>query len=153
MKEITELESRLKKLKDDEAERKRIIAELRNEKKLLEQRNKFLIEKLKKASVVYEQAGKKAYEFVNDNIRPMKREIEKVDSKLKRMEVYDREIGEGVKKIDGFEDIVKDFKRDIISVEKKQSELLNAIKELKKTNSELTKKISAVQSFGSEELA
>ena len=133
--------------------KKRLISELHGEKKYLDQRNKFLIEKLKQAGVLYEEAGKRVMDFVNENIKPLKAKFADFDYRLSEIKEYDKSISSALERIEGFNEVINNFKDELLKTEEKEASLSANFKEMRKKISELSKRISTVQTFGSEELA
>jgi len=153
MTELSELEEATRRLKKDNLEKKRLIAQLENEKKYLEERNKYLIEKLKQAGILYEESAKRLISFVETNIKPIKAKLDDFDTRLQKIKAYEASISSAIKRIDEFEVIIGNFKNEMIKNSEKQAEIIANINNLKKELNETSKRISKVQTFGSEELA
>jgi chromosome segregation ATPase len=153
MTELTELEEGLRKLKKDNLEKKRLIAELESEKKYVEERNRYLIEKLKQAGVLYEEAGRRLLDFVNDNVKPVKARLEGFETRLQKIREYDVSIGSALKRVDEFGVVVGNFKNEMVKHSEKQAAMTATMNEFKKSVNEMSKRVASVQTFGSEELA
>jgi len=153
MTELKELEEGLRKLKQDNLEKKRMVAELENEKKYLEERNRFLIEKLKQAGVLYEESGKRLVDFVNENVKPLRVKLSEFDSKLQKLKDYEKTISSALKTVNEFEVVIGNFKNDVVKTQEREAVFAANVGEMKKSLSDISKRISKVQSFGSEELA
>jgi chromosome segregation ATPase len=153
MTELSELEEATRRLKKDNLEKKRLITQLENEKKYLEERNRYLIEKLKQAGVIYEESAKRLLNFVETNIKPIKAKLDDFDTRLQKIKAYEASISSAIKRIDEFEVIIGNFKNEMIKNSEKQAEIIANINNLKKELNETSKRISKVQTFGSEELA
>ena len=152
MSELTELEQVMRSLKKETQEKKRFITELENEKKYLEERNRFLIEKLKQAGVLYEESGKRLIDFVEQNIKPLKTKIEEFEALAMRTREYEKNISASLKHMNEFEVIIGSFKKDMLQAEEKQVAISAKLDQVKKTHDEIARRISTVQTFGSEEL-
>ncbi|MEM7825934.1 MAG: hypothetical protein QW412_03715, partial [Candidatus Aenigmatarchaeota archaeon] len=153
MTELTELEEEIRKLKKDNLDRRRLIESLKTEKKYLEERNRYLIEKLKQAGVLYEESAKRLMDFINTNIKPLKAKLDDFDSRLQKIKQYDISITSALKRIDEFGVIVGNFKNEMIRFNEKQATISSIISEMRKSLDEMSKRISKVQAYGSEELA
>ncbi|MCK5022908.1 MAG: hypothetical protein KAS04_01910, partial [Candidatus Aenigmarchaeota archaeon] len=153
MSELTELAKAMRKLKRDSVENSRLITELEKEKRYLDERNKYLIEKLKQAGVIYEEAGKKVMYFVNENITPLREKFNEFDERLKEVKAYDKSINSALTGIAEFQKIMGAFKTEMLKTEEKQALMNASMKDLGKRLAENSKRISTVQNIGSEELA
>jgi chromosome segregation ATPase len=152
MSELTELEEVMRSLKKDNVEKKRFVTELENEKKYLEERNRFLIEKLKQAGVLYEESGKRLTDFVNENLKPLKAKLAEFEALSNRTKEHDKSISAALKQINDFEVVIGSFRNEVVKNEERQAEISTKLSEMKKSHAEISKRISTVQTFGSEEL-
>ena len=130
MKELKELGDRLRKLKEENESRKKSIKKLKSDRALLTEKNRYLIEKLKEASVAYSNAGKSILDLVNTQVKPVKKKLEKFDSIYKRIYDYEKSVSEGLGKVEGFEDILNSLKTAVFNLEKGQIEFDSALKDL-----------------------
>ncbi len=153
MTELTELEEGLRRLKKDNLEKKRLIAELDSEKKYFEERNRYLIEKLKQAGVLYEESGRRLLDFVNENVKPVKAKLDVFETRLQKIKEYDVSINSALKRVEDFSETVGNFKNEMIKHSEKQAAMTATMNEFKKSVNEMSKRVSSVQTFGSEELA
>jgi chromosome segregation ATPase len=153
MTELTELEEGLRRLKKDNIEKKRLIAELDSEKKYFEERNRYLIEKLKQAGVLYEESGRRLLDFVNENVKPVKAKLDAFETRLQKIKEYDVSINSALKRVEDFSETVGNFKNEMIKHSEKQAAMTATMNEFKKSVNEMSKRVSSVQTFGSEELA
>ncbi len=152
MSELTELEEAMRSLKKDNLEKKRLVAELEDEKKYIEERNRYLIEKLKQAGVLYEESGKRLMDFVNENVKPLKAKLSEFEAMAQKTKEYEKSIAVALKRITEFEAIIGDFKNEVIKGDEKEAGLSGELGEMKKALAEMAKRIARVQTFGSEEL-
>jgi len=153
MTELTELEEAMRSLKKDNVEKKRLVSELENEKKYMEERNRFLIEKLKQAGVLYEESGRRLADFVNENVKPLKAKLAEFETLSQKTKEYEKSIGIALKRVNDFDIVIGNFKNEMIKNSEKQAEITAKLGEIKKAQAEIAKRISTVQTFGSEELA
>ncbi len=153
MTELKELEEGLRNLKKDNQEKKRLLTELENEKNYLEERNRYLIEKLKQAGILYEESGRRLIDFVDQNIKPVRAKLDEFEVRLHKIKEYDVSINSALKKVDDFNVIVGNFKNEMVKNSEKQAAMMATMGEFKKAVADMAKRISTVQTFGSEELA
>ncbi len=153
MSELTELEEAMRSLKKDNAEKRRIASELESEKKYLEERNRFLIEKLKQAGVLYEESGRRLADFVEQNVKPLKAKMAEFEALAQRTKEYEKNISSSLKRVSDFEIVIGSFRKDMIANEQRQAAIAARLEEIRKTHADISARISKVQSFGSEELA
>jgi DNA repair exonuclease SbcCD ATPase subunit len=130
MKELKELGERVRKLKGENEARKESIRKLKGERKLLAERNLYLAEKLKEASVAYSSAGRRVLDLVETQVKPVKKKLEKFDSLYKKISDYEKSVSEGLEKIKGFEDVLNSLKTGLFGLEKGQAEFDSALKGL-----------------------
>ncbi|NIO19972.1 MAG: hypothetical protein GTN76_04330, partial [Candidatus Aenigmarchaeota archaeon] len=132
MKELKELGDRLKKLKEENEARKGSIRKLKGDRAFLMEKNRYLTEKIKEVSEAYSNAGKRVLEFVETQVKPVKRKLEKFDSVYKKISDYEKSVNDGLEKVGGFEDVLNSLKTGLFNLEKKQAEFDSTLKDLSK---------------------
>jgi chromosome segregation ATPase len=94
--EIREIESELRKLREDADMQKRRAASLEKEKKTLEGRNEYLLNKLKEASYVYGEAGKRLLYFINNQVNPITERLNKLEGAGKKLTGQDKVLSDSL---------------------------------------------------------
>jgi len=130
MKELKELEHRLRKLKEENEARKKTLKELKSDRSFLTEKNRYLAERIKEASVAYSNAGRRILDFVETQVKPVKKKLEKFDSIYRKIAGYERSVSEGLGKIEGFEGVLNSLKAGLFNLEKKQTEFDSVLKDL-----------------------
>jgi DNA repair exonuclease SbcCD ATPase subunit len=153
MTELTELEEAMRNLKKDNVEKKRLVSELESEKKYVAERNRFLIEKLKQAGVLYEESGKRLTDFVNENLKPLKARLAEFEAMSQKTREYEKSVESALKKVNDFGAVIGSFRNEMVKNSEKQAEISAKMEEVKKSHAEISRRISTIQTFGSEELA
>ncbi len=96
MDEISEVEVELKRLRDDAHEQKTAAQTLKKENTLLKSRNDYLLNKLKEASYVYGEAGKRLLYFINNQVNPVVERLNKLEGGSRKLSSEDKLLGESV---------------------------------------------------------
>ena len=76
--EIRDLEATLKKLREEADHQKSAAEELKKENTLIKNKNEYLVNKLKEASYVYGEAGKRLLYFINNQVNPVTERLNKL---------------------------------------------------------------------------
>jgi len=96
MDELREVGMELKRLRDDADHQKTLAGELRKENTLLKSRNEYLVNKLKEASHVYGEAGKRLLYFINNQVNPVVERLNTLESGAKKLRSEDKTIEESI---------------------------------------------------------
>ena len=96
MDEIREVEIELKKLREDADRQKTTAVDLKKENTVLKSRNEYLVNKLKEASYVYGEAGKRLLYFINHQINPVTERLNILEADVKKMGTKDNTLGDSV---------------------------------------------------------
>ncbi len=96
MDEIREVEAELRRLREDAVHYKTEADRLKKEHKTLESRNEYLVNKLKEASYVYGEAGKRLLYFINNQVNPVTKRLNDLEAKMKDLGSKDRTLGESI---------------------------------------------------------
>lgn len=96
MDEIREVEVELNRLRDDADHQKSAAHALKKENTLLRSRNDYLLNKLKEASYVYGEAGKRLLYFINNQVNPVVERLNKLESSSRKLGSEDKMLGESI---------------------------------------------------------
>ncbi|MBN2330927.1 MAG: hypothetical protein JXC85_03860 [Candidatus Aenigmarchaeota archaeon] len=96
MDEISRVEVELKRLRDDAENQKSAAQALKKENTLLKSRNDYLLNKLKEASYVYGEAGKRLLYFINNQVNPVVERLNKLEGGSRKLGTEDRMLGESI---------------------------------------------------------
>ncbi len=146
MKELNEIQSKLKEMKNNKEQQKQFLETLKNEKGMLSEKNRALAEKLKEATYAYSEAGTKLTEFVDSQIKPIKNKLDNFDSNLTEIRGHQKALMNGLGRIDDFEKVVGAIKAGVFTLEKNQAQFESNIKEMSKYDDELLKRIVTIES-------
>lgn len=94
--EIMQIESQLRKLREVADHEKVRATGLEKEKKTLEARNEYLVNKMKEASYVYGEAGKRLLYFINNQVNPLVERLNRLEAEQKKAAGRDGVLGESV---------------------------------------------------------
>jgi len=94
--EIREVEIELKKLREDADHQRTAVKALNRENASLKSRNEYLVNKLKEASYVYGEAGKRLLYFINNQVNPVVERLNRLESEGKKLRSRDKVLGESV---------------------------------------------------------
>jgi chromosome segregation ATPase len=94
--EIREVEIELKRLREDAEHQRTVAGGLKKENVLLKSRNEYLVNKLKEASYVYGEAGKRLLYFINNQVNPIVERLNRLESGAKKLRSEDKVLGESV---------------------------------------------------------
>ncbi len=119
MDEIREVESELRRLREEADHYKNVSSASGKEKKTLEARNEYLLNKLKEASYVYGEAGKRLLYFINNQVNPVTKRLNDLDVKSKNLSSQDKILGDSLISVE------KTLRDDFTKVDKR----LNALNE------------------------
>ena len=130
MKEMEELGKRVRKLKEENESKKKSINKLRGEKAFLLEKNTYLMEKLKEASIAYSNAGKRILDLVETQIKPVKKKLDKFDSLYGKISGYEKSVSGGLEKIRSFDNVLNSLKTGVLGLEKRQADVEGVVKSL-----------------------
>ncbi|UCD03233.1 MAG: hypothetical protein JSV63_01180 [Candidatus Aenigmatarchaeota archaeon] len=96
MDEIKEVESELRRLREEAVHFKRAAEHASKEKKTLEAKNDYLVNKLKEASYVYGEAGKRLLYFINNQVNPVTKRLNDLDARDRKLSSDHKTLGESL---------------------------------------------------------
>ncbi len=96
MDEIREVEIELRRLREEAEHGKSEVKALQKENTLLKSRNEYLANKLKEASYVYGEAGKRLLYFINNQVNPVVERLNKLESGSRKLGSEDKMLGESI---------------------------------------------------------
>jgi chromosome segregation ATPase len=133
MDEIREVEAELRRLREDAVHYKKESDALKKEKKTLESKNEYLVNKLKEASYVYGEAGKRLLYFINNQVNPVTKRLNDLDARGKKLSSQDKALGETIISLektlkDDFTDVDKRLKALNENISAMQEKVNRAIK-------------------------
>ncbi|MBN2042638.1 MAG: hypothetical protein JW754_02425, partial [Candidatus Aenigmarchaeota archaeon] len=146
MKELYEIQSKLKEMKKDKEQQKQFMEALKNEKGMLSEKNKVIAEKLKEATNAYSEAGRRLTEFVDTQIKPMKKKLDDFDSNLTEIRGHQKALIDGLGRVDNFEKVLGGIKAAVFNVEKNQARFESLLKDMSKRDDELLGRIIQIES-------
>jgi hypothetical protein len=94
--EISQIESELRKLREVADHEKIRASGLEKEKKTLEARNEYLVNKMKEASYVYGEAGKRLLYFINNQVNPLVERLNRLEAEQKKAAGREGVLGDSV---------------------------------------------------------
>lgn len=97
--ELREVENELRRLRDDASKEHSTAVHLKKENSLLKSRNDYLINKLKEASYVYGEAGKRLLYFINNQVNPVIERLNKLEGSAKKLGSEDNALAQGLASI------------------------------------------------------
>ena len=83
--EIREVEIELKRLREDASHQQSVARDLKKENTLVKSRNDYLVNKLKEASYVYGEAGKRLLYFINNQVNPVIERLNNLEGSAKKL--------------------------------------------------------------------
>jgi hypothetical protein len=83
--ELREVEIELKRLREDASHQETVARQLKKENTLLKGRNDYLVNKLKEASYVYGEAGKRLLYFINNQVNPVIERLNKLEGSARKL--------------------------------------------------------------------
>ena len=83
--ELREVEIELKRLREDASHQQAVARELKKENTLVKSRNDYLVNKLKEASYVYGEAGKRLLYFINNQVNPVIERLNKLEGSARKL--------------------------------------------------------------------
>ncbi len=117
MDEIREVEAELRRLREDAVHYKTEADRLNKDHKTLESRNEYLVNKLKEASYVYGEAGKRLLYFINNQVNPITKRLNDLEASAKGFGTQDKALGESILAIE------KTVKDDLTRADKRLTAL------------------------------
>ncbi len=112
MDEIREIETELRRLRDEADHQKTRAATISKENRTLAGRNEYLTNKLKEASYVYGEAGKRLLYFINNQVNPIVERLNALEAAEKKLNGRDKVLGDSMLSTE------KAVKNDVAKTEK-----------------------------------
>ncbi|MBN1896413.1 MAG: hypothetical protein JW789_01650 [Candidatus Aenigmarchaeota archaeon] len=152
MDEIREVEMELRRLREDATKYKKESESAHKETKTLESKNDYLVNKLKEASYVYGEAGKRLLYFINNQVNPVTKRLSDLEADDKKLAAKDKALNDSMISMEKLvkSDFTKLDKRLAVldleirtTQEKVQAALKSAVRRAEKGDILLEEKIGA----------
>lgn len=150
MDELKEVEIQLRRLQDEADQTKATARALKKDNTLLKSRNEYLVNKLKEASYVYGEAGKRLLYFINNQVNPVIERLNKLESGEKQLKSADSKVGESFLTLEKmYKDDLKKSDRKINSIvdnvasmqEKIYDTMKKSVRRMEKNDTQIDEKI------------
>ncbi len=148
MKELSELEAGVVRLKKNEEQQRRIIAALEKEKEELIARSNSFSERLSRMQESYQQASQKIMDFVKNQVEPIKERLAEIGVELRSIDGIEKEISSQKKRSDKDESVINSLinqinmmQKDLESVNLLRSSLRDQSKSLEETRREMVREL------------
>jgi DNA repair exonuclease SbcCD ATPase subunit len=150
--EISEVAVELKRLREEAERQKSFAKDLKKENETLQSRNEYIVNKLKEASYVYGEAGKRLLYFINNQVNPVTERLNQMDAGQKKIMAEEKSIRELIGALDKAvkdsaqktESRVNSLGQTISSFDTKNSTAIKAsLKKMQRSDEAIDAKIAA----------
>ncbi len=148
MKELSDLEAGVLRLKKNEEQQRRIIAALEKEKEELITRSNSFSERLNRMQESFQQASQRIMDFVKNQVEPIKERLAEMGVELRSIDDIDKEISSQKKRSDKNESVINSLinqinmmQKDLESVNLLRSSLRDQSKSLEETRREMIREL------------
>jgi len=150
--EISEVAIELKRLREEAERQKSFAKDLKKENETLQSRNEYIVNKLKEASYVYGEAGKRLLYFINNQVNPVTERLNQMDAGQKKIVAEEKSIRELIGALDKAvkdsaqktESRVNSLGQTISSFDTKNSTAIKAsLKKMQRSDEAIDAKIAA----------
>ncbi len=148
MKELSELEAGVVRLKKNEEQQRRIIAALEKEKEELIARSSEFSERLNRMQESYQQASQRIMDFVKNQVEPIKERLAEIGIELKSIDEIEKDISSQKKRSEKEESAINNLinqmslmQKDLESINLLRSSLRDQSKSLEETRKEMVREL------------